>query len=462
MDPQTWDYDKLKNVVDFCCNNRCYRIGVELILSWLETKDINLLNSIKINLKKKEKNRIYYMLEKLTIMCYYVDEYRDLGYILSEILTFNNTETNQNNINMNKRFYIKQIKCKKYINISEKMDKKFIPILKTPKNGKKYYNPCNPSIIKTETGYICNCRFVNYSQEYAVHFEYLELDNIIRTKNVILIMDKNFNVKSSHKIIDDSWRNNCEIKHNVLGMEDCILFTHKNDVWVICTTLDTEPYGRPKQTIFKLPELYKDKNYHIKNITTMKSPMNQIEKNWMPISFNHEKFDKDTFYFIYKHKYKAILTEYNPNNACTIQIDENNNTIGINANIRISDVFNNNTDKTINYDNFRGSGGPVKIKFNNIDGYMSIIHEVIFTRQGRYYLHRFVYYDHDFSVNYITPLFYFDHLGIEFCRSMSLSHINNEIIVTVGIEDKEARIYCLDFDMIKNMLIDINDITILK
>ncbi len=466
MNINTWDIGELKNIIEYCCDkgeDEFHIIGVELILSWLKTKDINLLENTSFTIKKKNGSKnIYYMLEKLTIMCYYVDKYKDLGHILSDVLTLNEINTNQYNINMNKKYYVKKIESKGYVDIYEKMGGKNIPVLKKPKGNEKYYKPCNPSIIKTDEGYICNCRFVNYTQKYAVHFEYLESDSMIRTKNVILIMDKEFNVKSSHKMIDDSWRKNCEIKHKVLGLEDCILFKHKNYIWFSCTTLDTEPYGTPKQNICKLSKLSDDGNYHVTDITVMESSYGekQMEKNWMPISCDGEIFDDDKIYFIYKHKHNVVFTEYNENNACTIKVDKDSKTISITARIRISDLFKNNNKKYINYESFRGSGGPVKIKYNDIDGYMSIIHEVIFTNNKRLYMHRFVYYDHIFSIKYITPLFYFDHLGIEFCRSMSLSHNENEIIVTVGIEDGEARIYCIDLDTIKNMYMDVKDLTI--
>lgn len=389
------------------------------------------------------------ILEKISIIAFYIDGYKDIGYRASEYLLFNKfPNINKNMVHSNLIFYINKLENTKYINIdSEKI------LLDNPNNNYIYYAPLNPSILKTNDGYIINLRYSNFYSIEGKSWHSMETDNIVRTKNYILHCDKDFNILSSNEIIDKSWKyydnNKNNNSGNILGFEDCILINKNNEIYFSCTTLDTIPIGTPKQTLCKLSELSEnntllegcifDAKYEITDVMIMNgiNDFDRAEKNWMYIN----DYD-DNFKFIHSYDPITIIEVENIKNKeiCKVNI--------------ISEI-----ETDLDFSRFRGSGYP--IKYSN-ETFLSVIHEVIF-RTGdnrRYYVHRFILYDNNYKIIKISKSFYFDHLGIEFCRGISESHNLNEIILTVGIEDKEARIYTIDTHIISNLLIDINNYVI--
>ena len=61
--------------------------------------------------------------------------------------------------------------------------------------------PTNPCIYKTKDGYVLNCRTVNYHQKYP-HYLILSDDGIIKTKNILIDYDNNFNKIAEIQVID--------------------------------------------------------------------------------------------------------------------------------------------------------------------------------------------------------------------------------------------------------------------
>jgi hypothetical protein len=59
--------------------------------------------------------------------------------------------------------------------------------------------------------------------------------------------------------------------------------------------------------------------------------------------------------------------------------------------------------------------------------------------QGRrYYLHRFVLADAEWRIVRVSRPFYFRHRGIEFAAGACLTHDGADVLVTFGVEDREA------------------------
>ena len=76
------------------------------------------------------------------------------------------------------------------------------------------------------------------------------------------------------------------------------------------------------------------------------------------------------------------------------------------------------------------------------DGYLCVAHEVIESDDGRIYLHRFVRLNELFEVASVSPAWIFAHYGIEFCAG--LAQIGEEIVLSYGIDDREAWIARMD------------------
>ena len=52
----------------------------------------------------------------------------------------------------------------------------------------------------------------------------------------------------------------------------------------------------------------------------------------------------------------------------------------------------------------------------------------------------------------ISEPWFFDHLGIEFCRSMTLSLDRTSVILGTGLEDREAFFYQIKLETVLNSL----------
>lgn len=101
------------------------------------------------------------------------------------------------------------------------------------------------------------------------------------------------------------------------------------------------------------------------------------------------------------------------------------------------------------FSSFRGSAAPIPFD----EGYLMIVHEVVhhpdYTRS---YLHRFLYLDHDFHIQRLSKPFIFLHTGIEFCCSMIMDHSGRELIIPIGIEDREAHLCFVSLDTVRSLL----------
>jgi hypothetical protein len=82
-----------------------------------------------------------------------------------------------------------------------------------------------------------------------------------------------------------------------------------------------------------------------------------------------------------------------------------------------------------------------------------VVHEVVhMDDHTRRYFHRFVYLTQDFKIEKMSKPFIFKQLGIEFCCGMTLDHTEDELILAVGIEDREAYLCIVDLDTIRSLL----------
>nr|QBK89843.1 MAG: uncharacterized protein LCPAC101_01260 [Pithovirus LCPAC101] len=505
----------LSDTIDYAFENDYRMIIVDLATLYFDqvklfSTNINRLNvngdelikiddTVLFDSPEKYKDKyIWNILEKLSIVFYYHKPLRILGLVLSDYLILNlHSIVNKNMIIQNIKHYIsplEQLFVIKSLSSTNNMNIKDInimyfglnnaskgwspPMMENPKSEKhKYYNPLNPSIIKTKNGYMANIRYVNYNQENATRWHIHDQDGKVRTKNVIFTFNKDMDILSSHELIDDSWISKSALPScHVLGMEDVILFEHTdNNIYFITNVIAAPPY-RPTQRLGKLPELSDDGNYHIKDMITLKGPrgFESIEKNWtycdiQHISNNSNIVNSDNIInFIYYNDPMAIVS-CNLENRLGNTIEVGEILCGENKNINLFRNINaphthlthhtrhthhtapeDDTQNKYDFTRFRGSGSPVYIEEY---GYVSVVHEVIFASEGRIYTHRFVLYDDSYRIKSVSYPWVFEHIGIEFCRSICLDHSSKFMILCVGIEDTEAKIYKISIDnIIKNII----------
>lgn len=311
-------------------------------------------------------------------------------------------------------FYTKNLPIKHSINIS--ID---LPLIE--EGFDERFHPMNPSIQRTEQGYEVICRSVNYVQKYAKHFRTVDKTGRFRTKNYLVRYDRNFNLLSQQEIIEEVPRKRYP-NFNGDGLEDCRLFFLGGKRWFTCTTTDTNPM-QPQVSLCKLVASSRDSTIPVETLTPLKGPdINRCEKNWLPFVKDdqlHIIYSCDPF-IIYKPDLETGVSEtvvkYTPGH---------------------------------DFSHFRGSAAPVAFD----KGYLMLVHEVVFHHDFvRNYLHRFVYMDDQFNIQSVSRPFTFTHQGVEFCCGMTLNHSESELILTVGLEDWEARLLFIDCETIRQLL----------
>ena len=421
-----------ENVIAVSFISKCLDL-CGLSLDSFETVDSSNFIQIFNNLIEKEKILVYKLIEEMTINAFYINSGKKLGLRLSELLLFctNNigcANINKNMIHNNELFYLNKLDIIKRKQVQCDMpfiDDTFI----------QRYNPLNPSIIKIDNGYMILCRGVNYNQTNASDYKSMDKDGMIRTRNFIVLMDINLNKISQSEIVDKSVRD--KLPTRVLGLEDCHLVKIDDTAWFTCTTLDTNPVRVPQISLCKLPtQLDENGNCAVTELTPLNGPNpNRCEKNWLP--FSHE--DK-----------LAVIYHYNPITIKLIEFDELKPTGNTNTAI----------EREIQYDfsRFRGSAGPIDFNYKKNEGKLAVIHEVIFRNDGRRYFHRFIWFDQNYDIKAVSYPWYMDHIGIEFCKALVNSHMENEILLGVGIEDKEAWIYHISKNIVHEMLHNIESL----
>jgi len=95
----------------------------------------------------------------------------------------------------------------------------------------------------------------------------------------------------------------------------------------------------------------------------------------------------------------------------------------------------------------RGSASPIEFE----GGYLMVVHEVAFD-QNAYYMHRFLLTDNEFNIKSLSKPFFFKQKGVEYCCAMTIDHTDKNLILSIGIEDREAYLVIIGLDTVKSLL----------
>lgn len=290
------------------------------------------------------------------------------------------------------------------------------------------YNPMNPSIRKTKNGFDVICRTVNYLQIGAKHFKSLDLFNpnfIAKTRNFLLQYDRDLNLLSQKEIVENLSRP--LFKSNVEGLEDCRMFEYKDSTWFTCTTSDTNPTGQRQISLCKLEDKRTAPVINVETLKPLPGPdPNRCEKNWLPFVKNNE------LHLIYSF---SPLVIFKPQ-----FVSENS--------YAMHQVRLRNETSTHDFSRFSGSAPPIEFD----EGYLLLVHETIYDDTQRNYMHRFLYMDSDFNIKKASKPFTFLHKGIEYCCGITIDHSGKNLILAVGIEDREAYLSTMDLEAVRHLL----------
>lgn len=353
------------------------------------------------------------IIEEFVILAFYMN-YKELGLRLSDNLILDpKCKIGPHQIIGNQRFYLEPLKTIKRKKIDVNLPEKRFAM--------------NPSILKTDDGYIINCRIINYQLNDTGRYIIYHPSGKIITENIIIHTNKYLHEISQYVLHDVS---QCiEFKKNIQGLEDLILFKHNSDLWFTCTNLESNPHGLPQINLCRLK--FESDKYLVTEKYPIELPSNRGEKNWLPV--------------IHKNHLKLIY-EYHPYTIKEIS-DELIHGKVIKVNNILSGKYN------LNLSRFKGSAAPIEFE----DGYLIIVHETFNLPSGlRCYLHRFIWLNDTLEIKKMSHPWYFQHHGIEFCRAMVRSHIEDEIILSYSIHDKDAQWCSVDVNYIKSLLFDLD------
>jgi hypothetical protein len=277
------------------------------------------------------------------------------------------------------------------------------------------YRPYNPSLMHLSAvgemwqqpgaKYLVSCRSVNYDHQGDAYYA-VDGTNIIKTRNFLLWMDANWQKICQKEIIDAIGG---EMKSWVYGLEDLRLFAWKGGVW----------FQANNRMTHDIPQIV------IGQLNPAGTVMSKIllsgercEKNWLPY------VQGDKLRFVYGHS-PLTLTEFQSQELPKV----------------ITKI-----PSELNLKSFRGSGAPVPYK----QGYLGVVHEVIFRQDGRHYHHRLVAYDAKMLPEKVSVPFYFKAKGIEFVAGLLITE--TEVVIGFGVEDKQAFLAHVPLKVIETLL----------
>lgn len=227
---------------------------------------------------------------------------------------------------------------------------------------------------------------------------------------------------SKQEVIEDLSRKKIR-NFNTEGFDDCRIFEFRGQSWFTCNTLDTSEFGSIQISLCKLGENANSSSVKVESLLPLKGPdPRRCEKNWLPF------IKDDAVHLIYSYDPFIIYKPDMQSGECETVV-------------RYAPA--------LDFSHLRGSAGPIPFD----SGYLVLVHEVVFLPEyERCYLHRFIYLDEKFQVTKASKPFVFFHLGVEYCCSMTLGHKQNELVLAVGSEDREAYLCAANVDTIRALL----------
>ena len=284
----------------------CYmKIGkeAEAIQTWLEAYDYhpkrmeNLYQIVKhYRIKGKQKlSYVFYKLAKqvpypsdnilfihkdiynylldyeYSIIAFYVNKTADMRPIFMKLM--NVSSSSMGNLLSNYKFYVKSLDTYKINEINLSLYKEIAD------EEKDNFKATTPSIISNEDNYIINVRMVDYTLHRNGSYSYPD-GYSVNTKNIGLVLDKEFNVIQSKNFLPD-FNKDCRIR----GLEDVKIINCGENIGYISTKQSDTTEDYVLTMAGGIYDLTKDKLEY----NEIFSPINaKCEKNWALFLQNEE------------------------------------------------------------------------------------------------------------------------------------------------------------------------------
>ena len=241
--------------------------------------------------------------------------------------------------------------------------------------------------------------------------------NHINTENFFVKLNENFSVVEQNKIniVGSEFEKIIHHSSHIKGLEDLRYINFKNKKYAIGVSLEYGDHGHPSIILCKM-----DDENNVTNIVKQPYNNNICQKNWAPIIY------QDNLCFVYSYK-PFILLKMNEE---TMILEE-----------YIKKDF-----SEYNLSKLRGSSNYLLMDTY----YLCIVHEVI-TDNPRKYAHRFLKFDLNLNLIYISVPFYFVEFFVEFVLSLDYNKNEDCLVIPFSIRDNDTYLCKLKLDNIEWM-----------
>jgi glycosyltransferase involved in cell wall biosynthesis len=283
------------------------------------------------------------------------------------------------------------------------------------------YRAMNPSVVRHGNELLMVQRAINYviTEKGGIQAP----GDAFSTRNFLLRLSASLDVESSAEILPPEDLTDPAYSR-VRGFEDVRPFVWCDTLWCSAATRELAPDGWHQQVLARIDES-RTGQYRFAD-WRMLAPVGprRYEKNWMPLVVG------DALRFIYLCDPTRIL-------------DQNAQTVA-------------DTIPPIAAELFRG--GSQAIAFEN--GWLALIHEVSGKDRQRFYHHRFVWLDETTRLRGVSRPFFLEHHGIEFAAGLAWHPDGRRLVVSYGIEDREAGVATVDAAEVRRLLDDANTLSL--
>ncbi len=293
----------------------------------------------------------------------------------------------------------------------------------TPEDG---WTAMNPSIARLGDAMFCVVRTVNYTMDDEGRYLIREVfddgktgcnataANPIHTRNWLVRIENNLSAEVRNELLPPG---NMPVGWPlVIGFEDMRLFSHDYSLWTSSTIRQIHLDGNCEQILARI-DLNKEGYVIGDGYKRMLREPRVTEKNWMPID------GSNPIKFMYRLGHV---------------VDTDGKDVIVNKpKVDVGQI----------------SGGSQVIPY--MGGWLCLVHEarpLPDKNYKRYYWHRFAYLDRDFKLANISHPFVFEDRQIEFAAGMCWHPDGKRLVISYGVNDKEAHIAIVNESEVGKML----------
>jgi hypothetical protein len=293
------------------------------------------------------------------------------------------------------------------------------------------YNCSNPSIVEHGGRVYVNVRMQNYYHERGRVFASKDPDGVVRTRNVVLTgwspEGESALQRESSEALPPEWDHTTRVR----GLEDQRWCSFAGGIWLTATCFNIPGAGGMPRVVLGRFDNDVERIEHVVELKYAHS--GPYEKNWLPWNKGDGKLR-----LIYGYEPFIVLLVDTVTGECTIESMQ---------------------DPAWPCGTWRGSAAPVR----SPDGggrWLAMIHETAWFEgketheQRTVYMHRFIEFDEVFGLMRRSPLFVFDHTGVEYAAGMLVrgEGADATVIVCHSVEESSAHWVEFSWELVNDML----------